>query len=192
MIRKIICGCTLLTVGSVAVAQGAFDFDEIPGIDQAPVIRIDINPVMMRFIETTIRGSDPAGADMLKGLRSVKLRVYHTGTEGNERQLAENTRRINGFIDNVTEELEDSGWQPVVAAQDEGSKVSMFMQMTEEAISGLTVMASDGTEAIFMNIDGTISADDLGRVMSMLPVKDVLGSFPMPPVPGSPPRPASD
>lgn len=181
MIRTIVCGCTVFVVSGVAAAQGSFNFDDIPGIDQEPFISVDINPVVMRFIETTIRGTDPAGADMLTGLRSLKLRVYQMGDAENERLNAENTRQINGFIDNVTQELEDSGWEGVVRTQDEGAKVRMFMRMTEDEISGMTVMASDGAEAIFINIDGTISAENLARVMSMLPVEDVLGSFPLPP-----------
>jgi hypothetical protein len=51
-------------------------------------------------------------------------------------------------------------------------------------------MASDGAEAIFINIDGTISAEDFGRAMAALGAGDVLGSIIPPPPPAV--RPAGE
>jgi hypothetical protein len=138
----------MVVIGGTAVAQGSFDFDDIPGVDEEPAIAVDINPTMMRFLETMVRGADPEGAAMLTGLRSIRLRVYHDD---------DNTRQFNNFIDDVTDELQGSGWLPVVSAQDEGSKVRIHTQMTDQEISGMTVMVTDGTEAIFINIDGTVT-----------------------------------
>ena len=171
-IRTIVFGCVAISLSGAAVAQGDFDFDDIPGVDEEPAFVVDLNPVLISWIRAALADVDPEGAEMLGGLRSVKLRVYHNG---------DNARQFNNFIDDITEELQDSGWHAVVSAQDEGSKVRMYMQMTEEEVSGMTVMAADATEAIFLNIDGSISAEDLGRVMALLPVQDVLGSLPVPP-----------
>jgi hypothetical protein len=182
MIRKIVCGCTVFVVSGVAAAQGAFDFDNIPGVDEQPAITVDINPMLVQLFRSAIAGADPEAAAILNGLRSIKLRVYSNG---------ENNRQFNSFIDDVTEELQDSGWHAVVSAQDEGSKIRWYMQMTEQEISGMTIMAADGSEAIFMNIDGSISAEDLGRVMALPPVRDALGSFRMPP-PATTSRPTTD
>lgn len=168
LIRKIVVGSVMVVISGTVAAQGAFDFDDIPGVNSEPAVAVDINPTMMRFLETVVRGADPEGAAMLTGLRSIRLRVYHDN---------DNTRQFNNFIDDVTDELQSSGWLPVVAAQDEGSKVRIHTQMTDQEISGMTVMVTDGSEAIFINIDGSISAEDLGRVMAMMPVNDVLGSI---------------
>jgi hypothetical protein len=178
LIRKIVTGCVVVSFGAVAAAQGLFDFDDIPGVDQEPAVSVDINPQMMNFFRGIAVATDPAAADVLTGLRSMRVRVYNSGN---------NTRQFSNFMDDVTEELEDAGWMPVVAAQDEGSKVRIHMQMTGDEVSGMTVMVAGGGEAIFINIDGTVSAEDLGRVMAMMPVQDLLGSFPI-----SPPRPAPD
>jgi hypothetical protein len=64
--------------------------------------------------------------------------------------------------------------------------------MTDQEISGMTVMVTDGAEAIFINIDGSISAEDLGRVMAMMPVDDVLGSITGMPAPRRTPEPSDD
>ena len=180
-IRKIVAGAAVLVVGNVAVAQGVFDFDDIPGVSQEPAVSVDLNETMMMFIRQMARQADPAAADVLSGLRSIRLRVYHDGNS---------TRQFNSFIDDVTGELEGSGWMPVVAAQDEDSKVRIHMQMTEQEVSGMTVMMTDGTEAVFINIDGTVSAEDLGTILANLPVQDVLGTMGLPqmqPRPTAPP-----
>ena len=177
LIRKIVTGCVLVSFGGVAAAQGLFDFDNIPGVDEEPAVSVDINPQMMNFFRGIAVAADPAAADVLTGLRSMRVRVYNNSN---------NTRQFSNFMDDVTEELEDAGWMPVVAAQDEGSKVRIHMQMTGDEVSGMTVMVADGGEAIFINIDGTVSAEDLGRVMAMMPVQDVLGSFPISPARAAP------
>ena len=171
MIRKIVTGCLVLSFSGIAAAQGLFNFDEIPGVDQEPAVAVDINEAMMNIIRGVAQAADPASADVLTGLRSMHLRVYHNG---------DNSRRFSDFIDDVTVELETAGWARVVYAQDEGSKVRIHMRLTGEEISGMTVMVADGAEAIFINIDGTVSAADLGRVMAALPVGDVLESLSIP------------
>lgn len=175
-IRKIVAGAVVLVVGNSALAQGLFDFDDIPGVSQEPAVAIDINPIMMGWIRGIARQADPEAADMLSGLRSIRLRVYHDGN---------NTRQFNNFMDEVTEELEGSGWMSVIRAQDETSRVRIHMQMTEQEVSGMTVMMTDGSEAVFINIDGTVSAEDLGAVLAALPT-DVLGSVVLPPIASTP------
>jgi hypothetical protein len=167
LISKIVLGSVLVVTSGALAAQGAFDFDDIPGVNEEPAVAVDINQTMMRFLETVLRGADPEGADMLTGLRSIRLRVYRDG---------DNTRQFNNFMDDVTNELQGSGWLPVVSVQDEGSKVRIHTRMSDQEISGMTVMVTDGAEAIFINIDGSISAEDLGRVMALMKVDDVLGS----------------
>ena len=170
MIRKIAAGCMVLVVSGTAVAQGSFDFDNIPGVNQEPAVVVDINPVMMQFFINTIAPLDPEGANILRGLRSIKMRVYRE---------VENARQFNTFIDDVSDELGDEGWMPVVSTQDDESKVRIYMQMTGEEVSGMTVMLTGGTEAVFINLDGTVSAADLGAILAKLPVQDVLSAFPL-------------
>jgi hypothetical protein len=171
-IRKIITAVVVVIFSTGAVAQGAFDFGDIPGVNQQPMVDVNLNQTMLGFVRTMAGPANPEAADLLAGLRSVRVRVY--GAQSNARQF-------NNFIDNVTEALEGTGWLRVVYVQDGDAKVRMHMQMTEEEVSGLTVMVIDDSEAVFINIDGSISAEDLGKVMAMLPVQDVLGSLGLPP-----------
>jgi hypothetical protein len=176
-IRTIIAGVfSLATCAGCngAVAQGGFNFDEIPGINQEPIVAVDVNSVAIGFVRAMAQEFDPATADMLQGLRGIKLRVYHA---------AEDNLQFNNFIQNVGERLENSGWQRVMFVQDEAASVRIHMQMTEQAVSGMTVMVFDGTEAVYINIDGTINAADLGKIMAQFNMHGVLQS--MPPLPQS-------
>lgn len=179
MIRKIVTGTLVVVFSGSAVAQGSFEFDEIPG--EEPALVVDFNPVMLSFLRTMMTESNPEGAELLSGLRSIKMRVYSN---------VDNATRFNNFIADVTEELEDEGWMPVVSGQDEGSNVRIHMQMNAEEVLGMTFMVNDGSEAFFINIDGTLTAADLGRIMALPPVQQALGGMGLPggAVPGfSPP-----
>ena len=79
VIRKIVTGCVVFGCGGVAAAQGVFDFDNIPGVDQEPAVVVDINPAMMEFFRGVAVATDPAAADILTGLRSMRVRVYSNG-----------------------------------------------------------------------------------------------------------------
>lgn len=178
LIRKIVTGFVVISFSAASHAQGYFDFGEIPGVDDQPLVDVNLNAVMIGFLGTMAREVDPAAADLLSGLRGVRVRVFDS---------VRNERQISNFIDEVTETLEEQGWQRVVFVQEETAKARIHMQMTEDEVSGMTVMLFDGSEVVLINIAGNVSAADLGRIMAALPVDDVLGSMPFPPPPASVP-----
>lgn len=167
-IRKIAAGLAGLATCTAAMAQGSFNFDSIPGVDQEPIVAVDVNPVMIGFFRSMAAAANPDAPDVFSGLRSIKLRVYHA---------AGDTREFSTFIQDVAGRLEGQGWQRVAAVQDEGSNVQFHMQMTEQNVTGMTIMVMDGQEAIFINIDGSISAADLGRLIAQYQIPDVLGAI---------------
>jgi hypothetical protein len=179
MIRMIVAGVVVFGFATCADAQGSFDFGDIPGIDQQPKVDINLSQMMIGFLSNLTRETDPDAADMLSGLHGVRLRVYEN---------VKSPARFEGFIDDVTKKLEKDGWQRMVYVQDEDSKVRIHLQMTEQEVSGMTVMVFDHSEAIFINIVGSISAADLGKVLAALPpVGDVFGPLGLPMPKGLPP-----
>jgi hypothetical protein len=176
-IRKITTGVVLLASGSAAMAQGLFRFDDIPGISEDPIISIDIGSVAIGFVRGMLREVDPATADVLNGLRGIALRVY---------QGDDNASKFNNFIGDVTNLLEEDGWQSIMRVQDENANVRIHMRMTEQEVTGMAVMLFDGAEAVFISIDGSISASDLGRVMAAFNAQDFLSG--MPQITVAPPR----
>jgi hypothetical protein len=176
-IRKIFAAVCLVAQGGIAAAQCVFNFDAIPGVDDAPTMAFDISPIMLGFVRGMLAGVEPETAAMLQDLRSIRLRVYNA---------SENNRQFNNFVDNVTKELEDNNWQSVMFVRDATTNVRVHMRMTETLISGITVMLIDNTEAVFLNIDGSISAEDLGQVLAVLQAQGIMPQVEIPlPGPGS-------
>jgi hypothetical protein len=167
-----------LATCTAALAQGSFNFDDIPGIDEAPAVSVDVNPVMLGFFRTMAAQASPETPDLFAGLRSIKLRVYDASTTGDE---------FSSFIQNTAGRLEAQGWQRLMAVQDEGSNMQFHLQMTEENVTGMTIMMLEESEAIFINIDGNISAAELGRLMNQLNIPEVIGAFPPMNFPSAPP-----
>ena len=181
-IRRIAAGLAGLATCAAAMAQGSLNFDTIPGIDQQPSVTVDVTPTMIAFWRGMFDDADPATPDIFAGLRNIRLRVYDVTDSG---------RAFGTFIQDVAGRLEGQGWQRVASVMGEGSNVQLHMQMTEENVTGMTIMVLDGEEAIFMTIDGSISAADLGRLMRQLNIPEVMEamgpmSFPEspPPAPG--------
>jgi hypothetical protein len=183
VISRITAGLAGLATCTAALAQGSFNFDSIPGIDQQPIVAVDVNPVMIGFFRTMAAAADPEAPDLFAGLRSIKLRVYHSSEAG---------REFSSFIQGVAGQLEGQGWQRVASVQGEGSNVQFHMQMTEEMVTGMTIMVLDGEEAIFMNIDGSISAADLGRLMAQYDIPGVMEAIGPMSMPTNPPPPGND
>ena len=171
MIRKIAVGYCLCVVSMGASAQGSFNFDRVSGLNDDPIITIDISSVAISLARAAITPVDPATADLLSGLRGIALRVYHA---------EDNIRQINDFIKDTDEELLEDGWERVVFVQDDNISVRLHMQMTDTEVSGLTLLLFDGAEAVFLNIDGSVSAADLGRIMAAFNQSGVLEGFPIP------------
>ncbi|MGW8368062.1 MAG: DUF4252 domain-containing protein [Gammaproteobacteria bacterium] len=167
-IRKISGGVVLLGICAGASAQGYFDFGEIPGVSEQPKVDINLNEVLLGFVLNSVGAQNPEAADFLRGLHGVRVRVYET---------LRNSDQVGDFIDDASGTLEAQGWQRVVYVQDEGSKVRIYLQMTEEEVSGMTVMVVDQSDAIFMNIAGSIEPDKLAALASHFGAGDALGAM---------------
>ena len=182
-IRKIVAGCTVLLVAMVAEAQEGFvDFDRIPGIDDAPIVEVNVTPFAIGLLRASLAGTDPQTAELLSKLRGIQVRAYDS---------SKNTRQFNSFVDDVTENLEDAGWESVVTVQNQDSRVRVLMRGTQEGLSGMTVMVIDASEAFFINVDASVTTEDLGRIMAAFQLDQVLaGMMQGVPAPRTPAAPA--
>ena len=73
-------------------------------------------------------------------------------------------------IEQVREVLQGQDWQPVVQVRETGEEVQIFMKAEGARMHGLTVMAVDGEEAVFINVLGEINPDQLDKVMKQFDV----------------------
>jgi hypothetical protein len=122
-------------------------------------VQIDLNPMLLGFIGAAASASDPDTAGVLSGLDGIRVRVYKT---------IEDVEDVVAFIDEVSDELASDDWQQVVNVQDDEHSVRVFMQMDDDAVSGMTVMIVGDGNAAFINVAGSINPLQLGRVVAAI------------------------
>lgn len=176
MFKRVLIALAAMCVSLVslnAVAQddlkndpGFYDFGHVPGINVDPSVEIGLNPLMLGMLSEATDGSDSEAAEILSGLRGIKLYVYE--------EISNNTDVYN-FIEEVSDELEGQDWMRMVYINSEDSKVRIHVRPDGREISGMTIMvAGDDNEAVFMNIVGNINPAKLGKVAKKIGIKDAL------------------
>ena len=101
---------------------------------------------------------DPAVAELLRGLKSVRVNVIGLNDENRE--------EIEKRIQTVRSELGTKGWDRIVTAQKKNEDVGIFLKTRgEEAVEGLVVtVLQNKREAVFINIVGDIKPDKLAML----------------------------
>ena len=57
------------------------------------------------------------------------------------------------------------GWESVVTVNDQSEQVRIFMKIDGDVVQGITVMAVEPTEAVFVNVIGDLNPEEIGKVM---------------------------
>lgn len=158
---------TALAACTNAAAQGFFDFGEIPGVDE-PTVEVDLTAPLLNFVAEAAREGDPLAADVISGLEGIRVRVYDT---------LQDPTAVAAFVDDASDALERGGWQRMVYVQDGRDKVRIYTRLEGQVVSGMTVLIVDATEAVFINIAGSINPMQLGRVASAMGFSGFLGPY---------------
>ena len=159
-----------LVLSSGVLAQnGHFEFEDIPGISARPSVQIDLTPQMLNFVMAAAGANgDPQAAELLAGIERIRLRVY---------EQLEDAAAVMAFVDDTASALERQGWQPAVSVQDGEERVRMYMQFDGDRVAGMTVMVVEPSEAVFINIAGTIDPVMLGTLTRQMGLGNVLGGM---------------
>lgn len=151
-------------ISSVGFAQdddlrndpGYYDFGRVPGITGEPKVEIDLNPLMLGMVSGASRDKSPEVADILSGLRGIKVYVY---------EQVDSRDQVMAYIDEVSGALEDQEWMRMIYVNSDDAKVRMHVRPNGGSIAGLTVMvAGDDNEAVFINVVGDIDPRQLGQI----------------------------
>jgi hypothetical protein len=160
-------GVLAVLVGSTAFAQEYFDFGRIRGVSGEPTVQVDLNPMLLSFAGNSTRGVDPQIAALLSSLDGVRVRVYNT---------IEDIDDVSGYINDTSEQLTRAGWQQIVSVQEDGN-IRIFIQADEQFVTGITGMIVDGSEAIFVNVVGSISSEQVGQLIARAGAGELLGAL---------------
>lgn len=167
LMKKLLIAGVALASGTAAFAQDYFDFGRIRGVPDEPTVQLDLSPMLLGLAREAVRADNPEIADLLASIDGVRVRIY------SELEAADD---VVEFIEEAANRLERDNWQRVVSIQND-ENVSIYVRGMDSTVTGFTAMVISDGEAIFVNIAGSISPDQLAQSMASLGVSDMLASL---------------
>ena len=164
IIRKILTACLTALMALPVMAQedalkgypGYVNFGELSMIFGEPSVQISVGESLLGLVSSLSASEDPEAAELFKRLKGVRVSVYETDS------MADGAVEL---IKGVSSRLVDQGWEAVVTVNSADEQVRIFMMINDNLVEGITVMALEETEAVFVNVIGTINPEELGKVM---------------------------
>lgn len=139
---------------------GYVDFGELASAYGDPRVKVNIGSNLLR-LASVVKHDNPAAGAALRDMEAVRVHVYDT--HGDTAPAAER-------MDDVRETLTADTWERIVEVREEDKQVDIYLKYDEERIHGLTVMAVDHEEAVFVNVLGDINPEELQSVMDQVDV----------------------
>lgn len=165
--------CALLAMPAMAQEDalkdlpGYVDFGELNSIYGEPKVNISIGGALLGFVGAMAKNSNPETATIFNKLKGVRVSVYATG--GDSGAALDQVNRVKNL-------LTASDWQPIVQINEDDEQVQIFIKMDGDKMNGLTLMAVDDEEAVFINVIGQLDPNELAAVMDNFDV-DIEGAL---------------
>jgi hypothetical protein len=165
--------CTTLSLPVRAAPDpGLVDFGVLDPPESGEFVEVQIKSNLINMVARVAEGSEPEIAELLGGLRFIRVNVLSLTDDNREQVL--------GQIRKVRAQLETTGWDRVVTAVDEGDDIAVFMKLRgEEAVEGIVVTVLDGDdEAVLVNVAGDVRPEKLaviGERFNIEPLKHLGG-----------------
>lgn len=164
VINKILVACLTALVALPVMAQedalkafpGYVDFGELSSVFGEPTVQISVGESLLGLVSSLSASEDPEAAELFRRLNGVRVNVFET--EG----MADGAVAL---VKDVSSTLNSRGWESVVTVNSDEEQVRIFMMINNDQVEGITVMAVEETEAVFVNVIGSISPEELGKVM---------------------------
>jgi hypothetical protein len=139
---------------------GYVDFGSLEAVYGEPKVMINVGGFLLSFM-TAAAKEDPEAAAVMEGLEGVRISIW--STEGQVDPALDQVKDVRAM-------LSAQNWEPIVQVNEQDEQVQIFMKADGEGMQGLTVMAVNAEEAVFLNILGSIDPDKLGEVMDQFDV----------------------
>jgi hypothetical protein len=149
---------TGLVTASLAAdpAPGYVDFGSLTASEKGQYVEVKLNGFMLNFVAKLAKHEDPAAADLIANLKSVRVNVV--GLDDANRSAT--TDRVLA----VRKQLEGKGWEQIVTVHGKREEdVAIYVKHRDEAIEGLVVTVIDArkNEAVLVNVVGDIKPEQL-------------------------------
>ena len=166
--RMLTIGVITMLLALSAVAQedelktmpGYVAFESLDEVYGEPKVRVNVGGFLLSLMSKAAK-NDPEAAAVLEGLEGVRINVYSTGGE-----VAPSIDQLQ----NAKNMLSNQNWEPIIQVNEDRQNVQVFIKANGEGVQGLTVMAVDADDAVFVNILGSIDPENLGAIMDQFDV----------------------
>jgi hypothetical protein len=166
--RKLAIGVFTMLLALSAVAQedelktmpGYVAFESLDEVYGEPKVRVNVGGFLLSLMSKAAK-NDPEAAAVLEGLEGVRINVYSTGGE---------VAPAIDQLQNAKNMLSNQNWEPIIQVNEDRQNVQVFIKANGEGVQGLTVMAVDADDAVFVNILGSIDPENLGAIMDQFDV----------------------
>ncbi len=135
---------------------GYVDFGELNSIFGEPTVQISVGQSLLGLVGALSASEDPEAAELFKRLNGVRVNVFESDT------MAEGAV---DFVKDISAKLSEQGWESVVTVNSNEEQVRIFMKINEDKVEGITVMAVEENEAVFVNVIGSLNPEELEKVM---------------------------
>lgn len=163
-IKTMMVACITAMVSLPVLAQedglkdyaGYVDFGELNEMFGEPTVQISVGQSLLGLVSSLSASEDPEVAELFKRLFGVRINVF------------EMNGMVDGAVDlvkSVASNLSSRGWESVVTVNSLEEQVRVFMMINNNQVEGITVMALEDDEAVFVNVIGNINPEELSRVM---------------------------
>ena len=150
-----------LTACGLTAPRSNDGFADLEALDRNHVnttMALSFGPTLLRLAAHYV-DDDPEVKALLGILDGVRVRVYEV--DGDASEVAAN-------MDRMHEKLREQAWEPVVLVQENGERTYMLTKSDAEGITGLTVLTSDGREAVVVNVMGNLQPEMFSQAMVAL------------------------
>ncbi len=134
---------------------GYVDFGELQSVYGEPKVMINLGGSILKFVGGMTK-DDPETAALLDKLKGVRINVY--SIDGQPDAALQKVSQVKSL-------LQSGSWEPIVQVNEAGEQAQIFIKLSGDVMEGLTVMAVDEEEAVFINIIGQLDPAQLGKVM---------------------------
>lgn len=170
-------GLLVLSLVGPAQAQDQNDLSSNPGyidmnevetwFNARPKIEVNLQGTLLDLIAGSASESESEFSSMVSQLKAIQVRGYPMSGAS----LDEIQQQLTDFSDR----LEQQGWERVVYINDEQEMVNIYVRPDGDSIAGLTVLVTDSKddESMFINIVGSISPDQIGKIGRGLNIEEL-------------------
>ena len=122
---------------------------------------LSLGPTLLSLAASVIE-DDPQTQALLRSLEGLRIKVYNVE--------AGKAEAVNLDLGTMSQQLVSQSWEPIILVREEGESTHMLVKMDGEQIRGLTVMTTDGQEAVFVNVMGDLQPQMFNQAVAALNV----------------------